>query len=835
MTLGNTISLTCFALLIPMVWVWRKSLVDQDSFKRNLSLVLRCLGVMALTIALCRPFFEQETEEVHLVFLVDSSQSIDPVSLEQAHDWIEESIGEQGANDSSDVFLFASSVKKVTAAELGSFVRQAKAGTTDSKFRAVSPIANALGAMRSVFPANKAKKLVILTDSKNTGVSAEEAIDRLEEEGIEVVYKPLGSLKQAEVTVVSLNPSTQFSYQGEMIRLSSSLLSNTDQQVEARLLHRGVVVARDRVQLEKDVLKTIHFDAEMLNSGLNYWSLEVTADEDHFLTNNKASTAIKVKGLPRMLVIHEDEKQMRPFVRAMKKQGISLEVRGEFGMPEGFNELLAYDGVVLANLSATALSGDQMRNIKRYVTDFGGGLLMLGSENSYGLGGYFKTAVEDVLPLTSRYEKEKQKPSLAMMLVIDKSGSMSGMPIAMARASALAVAELLGPNDQIAIIGFDGSPKLICPLTTASDQVAIRSAISSLEASGGTHLFPAMVDGREILQEAVAKIKHMIILSDGQTQAADLISLTQEMANEQMTVSTVALGSGAAKDLMQRIASEGMGRYYETNDPEKMPQIFTKETMKASKSSIKEDLFSSIIVGDHPVLNGYEKTELPFVLGYVMTRPKPTAQVLLAAETGDPLLAISRYGLGMGAAYTSDLTEKWGGEWLSSANGGPFWAQLLRTVARKDESAGLGAKFSRSGESLMVEVSRRNERGESVEQVPWILKATDENGKEVDFQLRQTGLGKYMGSIDTTGKKQMNIKIHDELAQLSKSLTWQRPYLAEYRLSLEEDSSVVDLPWIDREPLFQSDNHAIVYKNASWVFVYLGFLFCLAGLVMRRI
>ena len=189
----------------------------------------------------------------------------------------------------------------------------------------------------------------------------------------------------------------------------------------------------------------------------------------------------------------------------------------------------------------------------------------------------------------------------------------------------------------------------------------------------------------------------------------------------------------------------------------------------------------------------------------------------------------------MGAAYTSDLTEKWGSEWLSSQNGGPFWAQILRTVARKDESAGLSAKYSRSGESLMIEVTRRNERGESIEQVPWKLKATDEDGKDLEFELRQTGLGKYTGSIDTTGIKQMNIRVHDELAQLSKSLTWQRPYSAEYQLSSEVDSNITSLPIADSDSLYESNINTTVYKNASWLFVCLGFILSLGGLVVRRI
>ena len=835
MTFSNYISLGFLFLLVPLIWAWKNSLVDQDFSKKSLSLGLRVIGIILLIISLCRPFLKHETDDLHIVYLVDSSQSIDPLAMEQAHQWINTANQSKGSRDTSDIYLFASTVRHTTIDNLNEHIEQIKVGTTDNDFRSASPIAEALLSMRSVFPANKAKKLIILSDAKNTGAKSTNALKVLKQEKIDVVFKPLDSLKKPEAAIVSLTTSTQFSYQGEMIRFNASLLSNTTQQIEARLLHKGIVVAKDQVSLNANELQKIYFDTEMHTSGMNHWSLEITAEKDFFTTNNKVTTSIKVKGLPRFLVLHEDEKQMRPFARSMKKQGIEVEIRGEYGMSEHFDELLTFDGIILANISATNFTGEQMTNVSRYVTEFGGGILMLGSDNSYGLGGYFKTPIEEVLPLTSRYEKEKQKPSLAMVLVIDKSGSMSGMPIAMARASALATAELLSPNDQIAVIGFDGAPKLICPLTSASDQATIQSAISSLEASGGTHLYPAMVDGRDILQNAVAKIKHMIILSDGQTQEADFINLTQEMANEQMTVSTVALGSGAAKGLMQRIAAEGMGRYYETDDPEKMLQIFTKETMKASRSSIKEDLFNSIVVGDHPLLNGYENMELPFILGYVMTRPKPTAQILLAAETGDPLFAISRYGLGRGAAYTSDLTEKWGGEWLASSSGGPFWAQALRSIARKEESAGLSAHIEEIGELLKINVSRVNERGETIEQVPWALKATDEQGNDIIFELQQTGLGEYSGFIDTIGKKQLHIRLHDELSDLSKSVSWHRPYSAEYRLSPDQDNSLTSLPIADSTSLFNSSSQATIYSNASWIFVFLGFIFFISGLAVRRL
>ena len=351
---------------------------------------------------------------------------------------------------------------------------------------------------------------------------------------------------------------------------------------------------------------------------------------------------------------------MRPLARAMKQQGIELDVRGPMGLPDSLEEVLAFDAVVLADLPATYLSPRQMDMVKRYVVDFGGGLMMLGSENSFGLGGYFKTPVEEVLPLVSRFEKEKEKPSLAMVLVIDKSGSMDGAPIALARQAAKAAVELLSQRDQIGVVGFDGQPILVSELRSAGDVDAIHAAIDSLQAGGGTYMYPAMVQARDMLELAAAKIRHMIVLSDGHTQPADHHSLAQESADAGITVSTVALG-GADKQLLATLAEIGQGRYYETDDPSNVPQIFTKETMQASKSAIKEDLYGAVQTGDHAVLAGFSDSDLPFSLGYVMTEAKPTAQLLLATETGDPLLAVGRYGLGTGLAYTSDLTERWGG------------------------------------------------------------------------------------------------------------------------------------------------------------------------------
>ena len=402
------------------------------------------------------------------------------------------------------------------------------------------------------------------------------------------------------------------------MRLSTKVTANQKISGKLRVIHRGVEVQTRDIKIEPGKPQLCFFDVDMVTPGNSRWTIELVPEEDHFPINNQRTCTVTVRGNPRILVLHEKEREMRAFERAMAEQDFSVDIRGKFGLPETMQDLMAFDAVVLADFPATLMTPRQMNLLKQYVQDFGGGLAMLGSENSFGLGGYHKTPVEDVLPLVSRFEKEKEKPSLSMVLVIDKSGSMSGVPMALARQAAKAAVELLGARDEVGVVGFDGSPVVISELTSAMGKDAIFANIDSLSAGGGTNMFPGMSVGRDMLEEAHSKIKHMICLSDGHTQQADFESLVQAMTDSGITVSTVALGD-ADRNLLSTIAEMGRGRYYETRDPQSVPQIFTKETMQASKSAIKEDLFASVQTDDHPALDGFQKADLPFSLGYVMT------------------------------------------------------------------------------------------------------------------------------------------------------------------------------------------------------------------------
>ncbi|MEK6246780.1 MAG: VWA domain-containing protein, partial [Planctomycetales bacterium] len=684
------------------------------------------------------------------------------------------------------------------------------------------------------FPAGKSRRIVVYSDGQETHDDIAVALSQLAQEKTDVRFNRIEGLSEPEAAIVSIQPSTPSAFHGEVVRMTVKLAANARITGKLRIVHKGVAVLDRKVELDPDKQNIFHFDVNMTTPGASTWTAELIPEQDYFPVNNQGSCTVTVRGKPRILVLHEKPADMRPFSRALKEQEFEVDVRGKFGLPDSIEGMLAFDAIILAELPATRMKPRQMELLKRYVMDFGGGLVMFGSENSFGLGGYYKTPVEEVLPLVSRFEKEKEKPSLAMVLVIDKSGSMQGLPIQLARQAAKSAVELLGARDMIGVVGFDGQPFIACEMRSAADSDAIHASIDSLEAGGGTFMYQGMIAAKDMLDGVSAKIRHMIILSDGHTHPADHEGLTQAMADSGITVSTVALG-GADRQLLASIAEIGRGRYYETDDPANVPQIFTKETMQASRSAIKEDLYGTVQISDHPILTGYKETDLPFSLGYVMTEAKPTAQLLLVAETGDPLMAMSRYGLGAGLAFTSNLTEQWGGEWLAWDDCGQFWAQALRGVLRKSDAEGLQVDYDSSTDDWSIQLKRTSADGVPINDISWDVSALDENGRMHEVAVEQMGLGRYQANLPLEGRRQLTLRVRDRDNDKLKVIHYHQPYPAEYRLARDLPEALGQLPATSATTI----RDGIVSerrRRAVGHFFYFAALGCLLGsILMRRI
>ena len=469
--------------------------------------------------------------------------------------------------------------------------------------------------------------------------------------------------------------------------------------------------------------------------------------DDTLLDNNLASGLVFTAGKPRVLLIESVPESARHLEWAMNEEGIIVDTRPAKGMPDSLTDLQNYEVLILSNVPATDLTARQMDVIRSYVSELGGGFIMLGGDESFGLGGYYKTVVEEVLPVRSDFEKEKEKPGLGMVLIIDKSGSMGGQKIELAKDAARGAVDLLGSKDQIGVIAFDGSPYWVSEVKSASQKGSVVDRISGIEAGGGTALYPAMQEALKALQATSAKLKHVIILTDGYSTPGDFEGITQEMAAARITVSTVGIGD-ADQNLLERISELGNGRYYFASDPSSVPQIFAKETMTASKSAINEEPFLPIVVRASQALSDINFEDAPFLLGYVVTRPKATSEVILATEAGDPLLSWWRYGLGMSVAFTSDAKSRWAAEWLTWNGYNQFWAQVIRHCMRKSESKGFVVDIQRRGSKSKVLIDAVNANGQFLNKAETELTLINPQLDSQTIKVQQTAPGRYEADLE---------------------------------------------------------------------------------------
>ena len=822
-------------LLIPAFYLIATTLVNRKKWLRNTAAFFRVIAIIFIILALTRPFFNNTSEDIHVTYLVDVSQSIDLESVKNASDKIEQSIKALEASDSHSIYIFANGLRKTNLPQLRKTIDSWK-DLGDDHFRSKSSIASSLETLKMVYPANKVKKMILFSDGVETEKDLEASISSLKDENIELSFSSLKKIQKPEVSVVSMTSSSPVAYRGEVVQIKAEILSNYDTKAKVNFISQGVIVHQTEVELTKNKKESVLFDVTTNEITSGIWETEVSAEKDHFPINNKARCSLIMQGEAKILALHNTPTKLREFKRALYKQGISVDLRGKFGLPASLQALTEFDAIMLADIEATNFTPRQMDNIKQFVTEFGGGLIMTGSENSFGLGGYYKTPIEEVLPVTSRYEKEKEQPSLAMVLVIDKSGSMQGPPIALARQASKAAVELLSMRDEVGVIAFDGQAQIIASMTSAANKSEVLSQIDSIGAGGGTNMYPAMAEGKDMLSTTSAKIKHMIVLSDGQSQGGDFEGIASELAEIGVTVSTVSLGQGAAVDLMAAIAQIGNGRAYVTNNAEDMPRIFTKETMEASRSAIKEEPFIPLKIDDSDYLQGINMDESPLLLGYVMTKAKPTAQVQLLTENGDPLLASGRYGLGKSVAFTSDATELWAGEWLEWNNFGKFWSQVVRSIVRDDSSDGFTTELLKNESEMQLQIYRSNENSTPETQISWDAVLMDNNGKHQEITIDEVGFGTYHARFKTPPESSsFAIRLNDRTNNRLKTISRIKSYPKEYLLASERAKAFDDVQGFDELGINDERVSIKTQDSALNIFALLTMLSILVSTVFRRI
>ncbi|MBI3461563.1 MAG: VWA domain-containing protein [Planctomycetes bacterium] len=727
--------LATLAALPVLAWYFRRSLVDFSRRQRSFSLAARTAIVVLLALALAGLTLLKPTQELYVIAAVDRSLSIGADSQAKIDEYLGKLIAGRGANQVA-ILPFAGAP--------GALITDTEEKLPPSDGRATN-LAATLEAAAGAMPPAYVPKIVLVSDGNQTsgdGLRAALAA------GIPISTAPLASRSDPEVQISAVKSPAQVR-EGEPFYVEVLVDANHDDEGLVEIYAGAHKVFSQRQALKKGENR-LRFQQSITGQRMTQYSVRLgDLNQDTLVDNNAESALVFTAGKPKVLLVESDPKLAQHLSWALEQEGILIDIRPPEGMPDSLADLQNYELLALSNVPATALTQRQMELARAYVQDLGGGFMMLGGEQSFGLGGYYKTALEEILPVRSDFEKEKEKPSLAMVLVIDKSGSMGGEKIELAKDAARAAVELLGTSDKLGVIAFDGDFYWISELQSAANRGRISEDISRIEASGGTTMYPAMEEAYQALSGTAAKLKHVIILTDGISSPGDFQGVAGSMQSARITLSTVGVGEGCDENLLEEIARIGQGRYYFTNDPSSVPQIFAKETVTASKSAINEQPFLPQVLRPTQALAGIDLETAPFLLGYVMTRPKPTSELVLVSEQGDPLLGWWRYGLGMTVAFTSDAKSRWAAEWLSWPGYSQFWAQVIRHAMRKHDAKGVLVEVAQRDARATVTVDSIDDVGRFLNQAETELTVIDPQLGNRKLKLEQTAPGRYTAGFET--------------------------------------------------------------------------------------
>jgi len=752
-------------LLIPpaialLLWFSRRSLHPMPDGQRNALLGVRCVAVALVVLAWAGPAWEMTSDRESVVFILDESASQGEAGMAR---------GRALANALMNGLPRDATVSVVAAGETAHVRRTAsndREPIEPAPDAAASPadhtnLASAVRLAAGLFEPGAARRIVLISDGLETRGDVLTAAREASLHDVVIDAVPVAGEARPDVRVIRLRPSRSRLHEGSDVALDAEIESSLAGKGRVRLFENGIEVDSKAVELAVGQRRSVTF--KRTPQQRNLYAYRVVAEGFEGETthaNNQAMAMVDVYGRPVLLYIEGEPDQARWLADAMASEGIRLDTRPVEALPDSLHELLGYDGVILSDIPADRLGTDTMNLLRDYVEQLGGGFLMIGGKNSFGVGGYYRTPIEEILPVKMKAPDKEERYAAAIVLVLDRSGSMGGAKIEICKSAAVATVNLLTPKDYVGVIAFDGSAHQVLPITRVTDPDAIASRIASLNAGGGTNLEPGMVAARQALASVDAKVKHMIVLTDGRTSGSNYQSLAAQLHAEGVTISSVGIGGGADLTLLQSIAAAGGGDFYATQDLSNIPQIFTRDAMTHIGRLIREQPFAPRQVERHPMLRGWPADQAPPLLGYVKTHRKATTQVPLVTDTGDPLLATWRFGLGKVVAFTSDSKSRWGAMWVTAWMEGynQFWAQVLRETAREPQGQFMDIRLDREEEDCRIVVDVMEDPATYDNQtrvsasVSFSPARTGDAGFEPvhELTLQQTGPGRYDARFPAT-------------------------------------------------------------------------------------
>ena len=755
-------------LFIPVAiyffYVWKK---HRANWKKVAYTVfwLRIVAIACLILALTNPYVLLPVEDEQIIFLVDRSASTKH-DVDQAVEFINESLKSKQNNHAVGIYSFSDYVQ--TEAILSKELQSVPVLST-MKVENQTNIEEAVNLAKSIANTTLPTRIVLLSDGNETKGEALKQANLLKNSKMSIDVVAIEKSAKQDVLIERFE-TPQVAYEGEQQQFVVTIHSDIEQQATIVLYENNDQKLSDQVTLQQGSNRFTlnHVSAA---TGLIKYDIQVLVEEDALLENNKLTSVTTIQAAPKLLVV-QSERSPSAIPQILGNDTIATTLLNSDDLPTTLSSYLPYQAIIFDNVPAHEVGEAKMAVIEQAVKHFGTGFMMVGGEQSFGLGGYYKTPIENVLQVVMDVQGEKEMPSLGLVLVIDRSGSMDGNKMTLAKEAAARSIDLLRDDDTLGVIAFDDRPWEVVKTAVLADKEDAKEKVLSIPVGGGTEIYNPLKQAYESLDKLTLQRKHVILLTDGYgNMNANYSELATEYADKGITLSTVAIGQDSDRALLESLSIAGLGRFYDVVDETTIPSILSRETSMMTRTYIVDEPF-------YPTIYNVEEWNPLFVDGvaemnaYIASTAKPLATVIAESNEEDPVLTSWQYGLGTSIAFASDSRGAWAGDWARWANWKPFWQKAIAELLPEYHDVSYGVTSQGNGQYTITDVTNEAAFLEVV--------AVDETGKELNVQSDVRSASQLSLTVDgDPGLIFLSVKNKDGEVQ---KIGVQLPYSDEYKL-----------------------------------------------------
>lgn len=778
-------NLLLLAAVLLLAAEWIVYIRQVNSTKKKQFLAVRILVVCAVILAMAGVSVSRKQKKTETIFLVDVSDSMSG-NLEKAEQYLMDVAKEMPEKNLMGIVAFG----KDTAVDQFLSDKKSFSGFTVEPVMTATNIEKAVTNSCSMFDEGVTKRLVLITDGNENEGSMSLAAATLKGSDVELLAltmeDSIGGNHEVYVSGVSV---PNVIHAGDHYNVTVSITSNVETDALLSLYAGRNAKGQQSIHLNKGENQFVFEDVGEEGTIARYKAV-IEPEQDTISVNNTYVAFAEIEARPRVLLIEGLAGEGSEFEKILAAANIEYDKVTPKGTPVTLSGLNQYKAVITLNVHYDDLREGFTKVLESYVKDFAGGYICIGGENSFALGNYRNTVLEEILPVSMDLQGEKEIPKMAMAMAVDQSGSMTSPSeentsvtgLDLAKQAALSGVSELRSSDEIGILAFDDTYHWIVPIQEASDIERIKEDISSIGYGGGTSIYPALQQAYEQILKSSAKIKHIILLTDGQDGYNQYDGLLKQINEAGITVSTVAVGRDSDQATLQYIAETCGGRFYYTDVNNSIPRIFAQEVYLSTKTYLINEEFYPSVTSNHEILEGVMDEGCPALLGYVAATPKQTADVILESDREDPVLSTWQCGLGRTVAWNSDGNNEWTAQYAGWDNYPMLWSNIIHYVISDSELGEDNLEVVKEGNAATVTYETKDyDKDTKVTAV-----VTDENGDAKEVSLDAVKPGVFETELDMAEIGVYNVsvrKLSGEEIVKNYNTAYANQYSAEYQFT----------------------------------------------------